>query len=279
MVAVLRNRVFLIFLVLAMLALGLQRINPRFALPPIYSVGFAFAGFVWSAFRAYRDLSLAYRNILSPKPVEKISRSELSVSFLVGNEYAYSIADPYAEHYLHISKMQKTKGVKCRFDGRGIFYINDEVYYPMPKASLVINLRVENSGDLPLEVLSIHLENHLDLNYLHLSNGEVFLNGSRLRLPLSLKSGEFVLLQSKYKIAGSKDSNNGLFAADFRALPRSILHEIVCETRDPDGNRQTYVSKIETLSKPLIDLYVKQWREYDQEEYLLLAGYRTAREP
>ena len=276
MVAVLRNRIFLIFLSVDILALSLPLLNPRFALPQVCYFGFAFAGFVWSAFRAYRDLSLAYRNIISPKPVEKITRSELSISFLVGNEYAYSMSDPYAEHGVYISRMQKSKGVKCHFDGRGRFFINDKVYYPMSKASLAINIRAENSGELPLEVVAIHLENNLDLNYLNLSNVEVCLAGKKPGLPLPLKSGEFVLLQAKYEISASKDSNNGLFAADFRALPRSILHEISFDTRDVHGKEQTYVAKVEIASRPFIDLYVKQWREYDQEEYLALAGYSLA---
>jgi len=276
MVAVLRNRIFLLFLVLDVLAFSLQWINPKFRLPQGYYFGFAFAGFVWSAFRAYKDLSLAYRNILTPKPVEKISRSELSISFHSGNAYAYSIADAYAGQNIHITKMQKTRGVKCRFDGRGVFYINDEVYYCMSQASLAINIRMENSGDLPLEVLAIRLENNLNLNYLKFSRDEVCLYGKRLGLPFPLQSGEFVPLQAKYEISASKDSNNDLFAADFKALPRLILHEISFDTRDAHGKRQTYVSKIETVSRPLIDLYVKQWREYDQEEYLFFAGHTPA---
>jgi len=272
-VAILRNRIFLLFLVLDLLALSLQRMNPRFALPLVFYFGLAFAGFVWSAFRAYRDLSLAYRNILIPKPVEKISRSELSVAFLTGNEYAYTIADPYAGQNRHITKMQKTRGVKCRFDGRGVFYINDEVYYCMSKASLIINIRIENSGDLPLEVVALRLENNLDLNYLKFTRDEVSLHGKKLCLPCPLQSGEFVLLQATYEISASKDSNNDLFAADFQALPRSILHEIAFDTRDAHGLEQTTISKIETPSKPLIDLYVKQWREYNQGEYLFFAGH------
>jgi hypothetical protein len=274
-VALLRNRIFLLFLILDALALSLQWINPLFSLPPSYYFGFAFAGLVWSAFQAYQGLSLAYRNILFPKPVEKIPQSELSVSFLSGNEYTYSICDPYAEHNLHITRMQKTRGVKCRFDGRGVFIINDKVYYPMSKASLVINIRMENTGDLPLEVLSIRLENSLNLNYLNLSNEEVSLYGKKLCFPFPLKSGEFVVLQSRYMISASKDSNDDLFAADFRALPRSISHEILFDTKDVHGKGQTYVATIATSSRPLIDLYVKQWQEFDQEEYLLLAGYSS----
>ena len=279
MIAVLRNRIFLLFLILDLLVLGLSWKYPRLALSPVFYSGFAFAGFVWSAFQAYRDLSLAYRNILVAKPVEIISRSELSITFLTGNEYAYAIADPYAGQNRHITTMQKTRGVKCRFDGRGVFYINDEVYYCMSKASLRINIRIENSGDLPLEFVAVRLGNDLDLNYLKFFKDEVSLHGKKLCLPCPLQSGEFVLLQATYEISASKDSNNDLFAADFQALPRSILHELAFDIRDAHGSEQTYISKIETPSKPLIDLYVKQWREYAQEEYLFYAGRSSLSKP
>ena len=276
MVAIFRNRIFLFFLSVDLLVLNLAWVNPRFALPQVYYVGFAFVGFGWSAFRAYRDLSLAYRNLLVPKPVEKIAGSELAVTFLNGNEYAYTIADPYAGQNLYITKLQNTRGVRCRFDGRGVFYINDEIYYPMSKASLVINIRLENSGDLPLEVVALHLENNLDLNYLKLSKDQVSLHGKKLCLPFPLHSHEFLLLQATYQISASKESNNELFAADFRALPRLILHAIAFETKDAHGNLQTTVAKIETPSKPLIDLYVKQWQAYDQKDYLFFSGHSPA---
>jgi hypothetical protein len=275
MVAILRNRVFLICLLLALLVFTIQGFTALFALPSVFYLGFAFAGFVWAAFRAYKDLSVAYRNVITPKPVEKIARSELSISFLSGNAYAYAIGDPYAGQNHYITKMQKTRGVKSRFDERGVFYINDQVYYRMSKASLTINIRIENSGDLPLDVLVIRLENNLDLNYLKLAKDEICLHGKKLSLPFPLQSGEFALLQAKYEIIASKDSTNDLFAADFRALPRSILHELAFDTNDAHGKRQTYSSKIETSSKPLIDLYVKQWREFDQQEYLFFAGHST----
>ena len=270
--AIFRKWEFLLLLFLDLVALIIGFINPDFSLPEIYYLGFVFAGFIASAFHVYRDQLSVYKNIVS-KPTEKIPKSELSISSVVGNEYAYSISDPYFGQNPYITRMQKSKGVKCYFDGRGVFYINDEVYYVMSKGSLAVNIRIENSGDLPLDVLAIHAENSVDLRHLQILQDGVFLNGNKLRSPFHLKKGEFVVLQSRSKISFSKGSNHALFAADIRSLPKSILHEISFDTMDVDGKRQTYVSKIETPSRPLIDLYVNQWREYDQEEYLVLAGY------
>lgn len=272
LVAVLRKRVLLIVGGLALLTLSLQWLPTPLILPLGFYLGLAFAGFGWAAFQAYKDLSLAYRKLLIPQPVEKVARAELSISWVTGNEYAYAIADPYAGQNHHFTKLLQTRGANCHFDGRGRFYINGKVFYRMSKASLVLNIRIENSGDLPLEVIALHLENNLDLNYLKLSKNEITLHGKKLSLPLPLQCGEFVLLQAKYEITASKDSNNELFAADFQALPRAILHELSFDTQTASGTRQTTLAKLETLSKPLLDLYVKQWREYDQAEYLFFAG-------
>ena len=270
--SILRKWEFLLLLFLDIAALIIGFINPGFSLPEIYYLGFVFAGFIASAFQVYRDQLTAHQNTVL-KLTEKTPKSELSIAFMGGNEYKYSISDPYDGQNPYITKMQKTKGVKCHFDGRGVFYIKDEVYYVMSKASLEINIRIENSGDLPVDVLTVRSENSLDLRHLQIINEGVFLNGNKLRLPLHLRSGEFVLLQSRSRISFSKGSNSALFAADFRSLPKSILHEISFNTTDVNEKRQTHASKIETPTRYLIDLYVKQWREYDQEDYLVLSGY------
>ena len=127
-VAIFRRWEFLLLLFLDIAALIVGFINPEFSLPEIYYLGFVFAGFIASAFHVYRDLWSAYQALI-PVPVEKVPKSELTISSVVGDEYKYSISDPYAGQNLYITKMQKTRGAKCRFDEKGVFYINDVVYY------------------------------------------------------------------------------------------------------------------------------------------------------
>jgi hypothetical protein len=270
--AVLKKRIFLLFLLLGVAAIVVQFTVPGFSLPPVFSLGFVFLGFIWSAFQAHRELALAYERAITPIPFEKNRRAGLSISFAPGSEYAYSIADPYTGQDLHINRMQNTRGMNCHFDARGIFFINGQVYYLMGKGGLDLNIQILNSGDGPLEITAIHVYDDLDLNHLRIYHDGVFQHGDRVRLPLRLAKGELLALQAKHKITLAVGSNDGLFAADFRALPRLILHEVAVETVDANGNRQTYTGEIKTASQALKDLYVKQWREYGQEEYLMLAG-------
>ena len=272
-VASLRKRIFILFLLVGIAAIALQLTRPGFSLPPVLYLGLIFIGFVGSAFQVYRELALAYRKAITPIPFEKNRRSGLAISFEPGSEYAYSIADPYAGQDVHLTRMQNTKGLNCHFDARGIFFINGQIYYMMGRGGLELNVQIINSGDVPLEITAFHVYDDLDLSHLRMYNEGIFLHGKRLRPPLTLAKGELIKVQARNRISLAMNSTDGLFAADFRALPRSISHEIAVETVDPNGNRQTYTGQIKTLSKTIKDLYVKQWREYGQEEYLMLAGY------
>jgi hypothetical protein len=270
--AILKKRIFILFLLLGIVALALQFTVPGFSLAPVLALGFVFLGFIGSAFQAHRELALAYERAITPIPLEKNRRSGLSISFTPGSEYAYSIADPYTGQDTQINRMQNTRGMNCHFDARGIFFINGQVYYLMGKGGLDLNIQIINSGDVPLEITAIHVYDDLDLNHLRIYHDGTFLHGDRVRLPLRLAKGELLALQAKHKITLGLGSHDGLFAADFRALPRFILHEVAVEALDANGNRQIYSGEIKTSSQSLKDLYVKQWREYGQEEYLMLAG-------
>jgi len=271
LLVILKRRIFLLFVLLSIVTLILQLATNKSELSSVY-LGLLFVGFVWSAYQVHRDLALAYQEATTPKPVQKNRRSGLSISFVPGNEYAYSIADPYAGQEAQLDRMQNTRGMHCHFDERGRFFINDEIYYSMSRAGLEINMQILNPGDGPLDVVAIHVNDDLDLNHLRMFNEGIFLNGGRLPLPLKLGSGELVTLQARQRISLAMGSNDGLFAADFQALPRLILHEVMVEATDSLGKRQAFWGELKTASKDLKELYYKQWREFDQRDYLMLAG-------
>lgn len=269
-------RVFLYFLLLGMLAFLIPIVIPEFPLSIVFGVCIIFVGFVWTAFLEHRDLLRAYQRAVVTVPVEKNKRSGVAISFVPGNEYLYSIADPYSGQNHHITQMQKNKGMKCHFDERGIFFINDEVYYLMGRGGLEINFQLFNSGDVALDILSVYVDDNLELNHLRVYLDGVYLLGNRVRFPLRLEKGEFLTLQSRHKISLGMGSNDALFAADMRSLPKSILYDVIVNTSNEYGKRQSYVAELTTPSKSLVDLYVNQWREYGQQEYLVLVGHSEA---
>ena len=172
-----------------------------------------------------------------------------------------------------MTRMQNTKGLKCRYDERGVFFINDRVYYHMAAASLEANLQIQNSGNSHLDVLSIDLKDSLNLNHMLFFSEGIFHHGKEIQYPFRIKSGELAVLQIRYKISINRGSSDALFAADLQALPRSILQAITVNIKNVNGAKQSYTSEIRIPSHPLVDLYVKQWQEYDQEEYLVLSGH------
>lgn len=275
---VLKKRVFIYSLILGGSALIIQLLLSEFSLPQFYAFGFMLVGFAWAAYQAYRELSLEHQKMLNPPSVERVKVSGMAISLLEGNEYTYSIFDPFHERNHLISRMQNTRGVKVRFDERGVCYVNDAIYYIMGRAGLEMNIQLHSVGDLPLDILSIEMDNDLNLNHIRFFHEGIFLQNVNPAFPLHLKGGNRIVLQARYKVSVNRGSSDALFAADFRALSRWITHMISMDTIDANGIRQTYVSEIKTLSRPLIDLYVKQWQDYDQEEYLVLAGQRRAAE-
>ena len=264
------------FLLLGMLAFLVPLVLPEFPLPIVLGLCFLLAGFIWAAFLDHRDLLRAYQGAIVTVPVEKNKRSGVAFSFVPGNEYRYSIADPYSGQNLHLSKMQNNKDMKCHFDERGIFFVNGEVYYLMSRGGLEINFQLFNSGDVPLDILSVYVDDSLDLNHLRVYLDGIYLRGNKVRFPLRLKKGEFLTLQTRHKISLGMGSTDALFAADMRSLPKTILYDVIVNTSNDRGKRQSYVAELATPSNDLVDLYVNQWREYGQQEYLTLAGHKQA---
>jgi len=268
-----KRRVLVVFLLLATLSFLVPIVIPTFSLSIVFGVCIIFVGFVWAAFLDRRELLRAYQMTAVTVPVEKNKRSGVAISFVPENEYQYSIADPYSGQDRHITQMQKNEGVKCHFDERGIFFINGEVYYIMARGGLEINFQLFNSGDVTLDILSVYVDDNLSLNHLRIYLDGIVLRGSKVRFPLHLEKGEFITLQSRHNISLGLGSNDSLFAADMCSLPQTILYDVIVNTSNKNGKRQSYVAELATPSKSLVDLYVNQWREYGQQEYLVLAGH------
>ena len=270
--AILRKRIFILLLILGVAALTAQLTLPGFSLPPVLALGLVFLGFIGSAFQVHRGLASAYAKAIAPAPYVRNRRSGLTISFVPGSEYAYSIADPYAGQEGLLTRMQNTRGMTCRFDERGRFFINGQLYYLMGRGGLDINIQVINSGDVPLEITVVHVSDDLELRHLRIYSEGVFRHGDKLSLPQRLAKGELLTFQAKHKVSLALGSHDSLFAADFRALPRFILHEVAVEALDANGNRQIYTGELKSSSQALKDLYIKQWHEYEQDEYLILAS-------
>jgi hypothetical protein len=269
-----KRRVFGVSLLLGLIVSLVQIVIPVFPFFVVIGICIMFAGVIWAAFLEYRDLLRAYQMSVVTVPVERNKRSGVAISFVPENEYRYSIADPYEGQNLHITRMQNNKAMRCHFDERGRFFIDEEVYYLMARGGLAINFQLFNSGDVSLDILSIYVDDSLELNHLRVYLDGIYLHGGKVRFPLRLEKGQFLTLQSRHNISLSRDSTDALFAADMCALPTNILYDVIVNTSNKNGKRQSYVAELTTPSKDLVDLYVKQWQEYDQMEYLVLSGQR-----
>lgn len=270
-----KRRVLVVSLLAGILVASIQVVIPVFSFSVVIGLCIMFTGFLGAAFLEHHDLLRKYQMSVVTVPVERNNQSGITVSFAIGNEYQYSIADPYERQNAHLALMEKNKAMKCRFDERGRFFINDEVYYSMARGGLEINFQLYNSGDVSLDILSIYVDDNLELNHLRIYLDGIFLHGGKVKFPLRLEKGEFITLQSRHHISFGRDSTDALFAADMRILPANILYDVIVNTSNKNGKRQSYVAELATHSKDLVDLYQKQWQEFDQMEYLVLSGMRS----
>lgn len=152
------------------------------------------------------------------------------------------------------------------------------VYYLLGRGNLEINFQLYYSGDVSLDILSVYVDDNLELNHLRIYLDGIFLLGNKVRFPLHLKKGGFITLQSRHTISLGTGSTDTLFAADILALPESVLYDVIVNTSNENGKRQSFVAELPVSSRSLVDLYVNQWREYDQQEFLSLAGHKQARD-
>jgi transposase InsO family protein len=72
--------------------------------------------------------------------------------------------------------------------------------------------------------------------------------------------------------------NNAQYAAEFRNLPKSFQMKAILETLDENNKKKFYETSLDISSRPLIDLYVNQWRIHSQDDYLRLTGFDPALE-
>lgn len=270
--ALLKKWLFWLFLILDAIALIIQFLDPRFRLEQIYYIGFALIGFAWSSFEVYRELLQAHRKVL-PEKFNPIS--SLAISFVEGNEYSVFIDEPYPYSNIQIvlNQIEREK-LESHYDEYGILFVDGKPYYQLPSAYIDMNLRVENSGDLSIDIIDI--EKTVDLAYSPVrvfSDAAINENGKAVIFPKHIKSGEIFLVKARVSVSVGISQNPAQFAATFRQLTTPFNATILFETLDSIGKNHSYGVKIKISWKPVIDLYINQWQQYYQKDYLRLAGY------
>lgn len=263
-----------IFLVLDFIALIIQYNNPNYKLPQGYYVGFAVLGILWSSFQVYRDLLTDYKKLI-PGTSNRISN--LDISFVEGNEYKFSLDDPYGDGIERIKRRAKDNNSDFRVDENGIIYIDDIILYSLPEGYLEINFRIENTGDFPIDILDIDVgedaTNYTLTRPVSFGVNTLIVDSKPIQFPLYINAKDVIVISSKDKISLGIGANYAKFAAEFQKLPKSFRVNAKVDTLAEDGKRKTYTTSLDISWRPLIDLYVGQWKHYSQTDYLRLAGF------
>lgn len=232
----------------------------------------AFIGLLWASFKVYKDQFSkirelqAYKEELTDKIARiekpslpskiskkepKLSKPELSIKLLEGNEYTYTL--------MEIPDYKKEK---------------DE--YILNEALITLNLRIENIGNIEMDMVLIEV-NYNDTGFpwaFLLSKS--FENGKQIVFPKYLDIGDIFICETQNSMQPRSYFNNAKFAANLAKLDKEscyVDYEITIEAkpRIQSAKTLTFTYKNKPSLRPLIDLYITKWQKDRQLDLIRLA--------
>jgi hypothetical protein len=267
--------VFWIFLILDVIAVIVVYFAPKLQVPQYVYIVFALIGFFWAAFKVNQDLLIKY-NALSNDPSKAVlpPKTSLSITLTEGNEYTYKISAPEDETAAYyLLKQAKESNAEQHYDENGVLYINDQPFYVLPHSEIFINPRIENDGNVPLDILVIestcsHYDDNSPFQFIW---NRVRVDEKNVTYPHHLEPGEIFLCKISHEVH-NKLKTTAQFAASIRDMDPNVKSIISIDTLDQNGTRKTLELRSTIATRPLIDLYIAQWQTYKQSELLRLAG-------
>jgi len=262
---------FWVTLISGIIGITVQYFYPNLRIPQYIFISLALFGFIWSAFEVYRNLALTYRKLM---PNVMNPYSELKISLVEGNEYSYEIGNPYetleAQNCLMKMKLEKKE---FHYDATGVLYIEDRPYYSLPPIYLTLNVRFENVGNVPIDVLANNISYSKDnFKPFNVYNNKIQIDNKDIVYPLHLDPKIIFLLNMSYSIQPEEtlSTTNAVLAVAISQLAPQFSIKLKVDTLDDIGNRKIYSLDKDVSSRPLVDSFVSQWQGYNQTELLRL---------
>jgi hypothetical protein len=269
--------IFWLFLILDIVTLIIQFIYPQLQIPQFIYIVLALIGFFVACFSVYSELLGNYLKIAENKNIVFTPKPHLELSLIEGNEFSFEIVPPYqtlaGDLHIHRLKEDKNKS-NWHFDEQGIFYVDDEIYYLIPDSHLSLNARIENDGNIPLDILLIDYRagEHLRVEPFMFYPDKIIMGDKPIKYPICIEPSAILFLQISFRITIPSELSEAQFAAGFRKFSQQFNTFISLDTMDGSGARDYYNLEKKLVTRPLIDLYIAQWQNYHQHDLLRLAG-------
>jgi len=281
---VLKKWIFWLFLILDVVGMIVQYLFPQFYFPQFVYVILAIIGIVWASYDVYNELLNDYQKIIVEHNLTEIVRplkSELSILAVEGNVYSFDLEEPQMDKY-DLKKLEEDDKRQHHYSEDGVLFIDGEPFYYIPKCFNQINIRIENTGEIQIDILAFGSRWSKDKKGVFLSSIDVFdvmedklvVNNETIKLPLTMKPGDIIVCSLQHYFYKESIRNEFQFAANLITLQEEIYNNFSIDTLDTNKLRKVYSHLADISTRPLRDLYVAQWQKYSQHE--LLRIYKKA---
>jgi len=239
-----------ILLALDAIALIVRYSIPNTQLPQIVYWLLAIGGFFWAGYQVFRETVVKIPN----RAGNLIKRAKLSIKISLneGNQYSYSL-----------DKLDQSAELPT-----------------LPNATFTLHIKIENNGNIPVEILSIGGSMSLIGYPLYSDSTDDFtLDDETFVCPFLLKIGKIITCHLITKIYPGPTDSDVLFAADFKKFSRlpksSQTMDVFVKVVNPDGDPIVFRHGFAISVKPLYDQYIALWKKMRKNELVRLAGTKS----
>jgi len=240
----------------------LEHYKIPFEIPSFLNIVIPFIGILVSGYLVYKEMLASFPSTIFHNP-------HLAISLVEGNEYNFLLSSPYDSTVAKLELMNTDKE-KIRYED-DLLYLDDKLQYWLPKMMLTINVRIENDGDVPIDILNIkNIYTPTDFYPLKIYQDEVQINSTNIDFPVNLEPTRIELIQLQLVLSpdGSKVISIAQIAASISKLRKSFSMDLLVDTLNKLGNQEEYKVPMNISFRPLVDDFVSQLQHYKQEDLL-----------
>jgi uncharacterized integral membrane protein len=267
-----KKLVFWIFLLLDLVSVIVQYFYSKFRLPQIFYILFALTGFLCASFLVFKDLLEKYRTEF--KKSETISNPHIKITLVEGNEYSFKINSPYesGEAKLFIYELEANKEQEFHYDDE-VLYVEGKPQYWLPEINLILNIKIENDGNIPFDILAILLNYNSKLfSPLQFFSNSIQINSKDISYPFHIEPASISLLQLKYNLSPAvfEVVTVAQIAATIKKLNKILPITIKVDTLNELGERKVYPTEFSISFNPLVDNFKNHCQQFHQIDLLRL---------
>lgn len=241
--------------------------NIPFQIPQFLNIVIPLFGFLVVSFLVYKELYDRHPEDIIPNP-------KILFSLVEGNEYNFSISSPYESVAAKLATSQLVYGISPENHYEDdILYIKGKPQYWLPKITLKMNLKINNVGNIPFDLLRItfqyNLEDFIPLEF-NLDTIDNDLGNIIFPFNVNPSQDEVIQIIATLKPEADLVVTNAQIVASLNQLKKIFKLTLKVDTLNSLGKRKEYFKPLKISFSPLVDALILQLIHFKQDELLRL---------